>query len=206
MMRNLSIKDIDRLVILNRQELPGFLTDLGEEFLKKYYIASLHIPQMKTIVEIENEQIIGFATFATRVKGLYFNLISKDFLGFIWLFLRYFITHPRNIIKVAKSLSYPGFRDDIPELLTIAVDNKYQKGGIGRKLFENTVKNIGKKGFDKFRISTYERLAANGFYLRMGCKLERSFPFLGQEMNYYIYQIPISLVVQKKAEPRKTSI
>lgn len=197
MISNLTVKDVGQLVRLYRQELPGFLSDLGDDFLKKFYHASLSIPEMNTIVEKENEQIIGFATFATSIKGLYIRIVSKDILGFAWIFLRYFITHIDNIIKVLQAFTYPGFSEDIPELLTIVVDKNHQGKGIGRKLFCSVGREISKKGFRKFKISTYERLPANGFYKKMGCKFDRSFEFLGEKMNYYVYEIPISLLGQR---------
>lgn len=193
MISNLTAKDIDQLVRLYRRELPGFLSDLGDDFLKKFYHVSLSIPKMNTMVEKENEQIIGFATFAVSVKGLYFRTISQDILGFAWIFLRYFITHIDKTTKVLQAFTYPGFKEDIPELLTIVVDKNHQRRGVGRKLFIRVAKEIAKRGFRKFKISTYKRLPANGFYKKIGCKFDRSFNFLGEKMNYYIYQIPLSL-------------
>lgn len=191
-------KDITQVVRIHQQELSGFLSDLGDDFLKKFYQTSLDIPEMHTIVEKENEQIIGFVTYATSVKGLYFRVVCKDILGFAWLFLKYFVTHIDKVIKVFQAFTYPGFREDIPELLTIVVDRNYQRRGIGRRLFAQVAKEIAKKGYREFKISTYERLPANGFYKKIGCKFDRSFHFLGEKMNYYLYQTPLSPDSRKK--------
>ena len=188
MIKQLSIRDIDQVVKIHRKELPGFLSELGEVFLNKFYKVSVDIPEMFTLVEKENGQICGLATGTTSTEGLYKKIISKDFLQFILLLLSYFITHPTKIIKIGKTLAYPGFSADNPELLTIAVKRSHQKKGIGRKLFSQIAREFKKRGVEKFKISVYDRLPANGFYKRMGCRFERSFEFLGEKMNYYKYE------------------
>ncbi len=187
MILKLKTEDIPQVVKLHRGELRGFLSELGEGFLTKFYEVSLGIPEMFTLVEKDNEQILGFSSGATRVRGLYKKVISSDYISFIRLLLSNLFTHPQNIVKMAKSLAYPGFADDIPELLTIVIYKSYQKRGIGRKLFLQTSKEFQKRGFKKFRVSVYDKLPANEFYKKMGCKLEKSFEFLGEKMNYYVY-------------------
>lgn len=189
MLEKLKIEDIPHVVEIHRSELHGFLSDLGEGFLTKFYEVSLDIPEIFTLVEVENEQILGFVTATTRVKGLYKKVIFKNPFVFAVLFLSNFITHPINIVKSVKSLIYPGFADDIPELLTIAVKKEYQNKGIGTKLFTETAKEFQRRGFRKFQVSTYETLSANSFYKKMGCKYERSFDFLDKKMKSYICKL-----------------
>lgn len=190
MIKKLALADIPQVVKIHRQELPGFLSQMGEDFLNKFYEVSLTIPEIFTLVEKKDEQISGFVSGTTSAKGLYKKVILKDILPFIFIFLRYFITHPKNIVRAVRILTYPGFTDDIPELLTIAVEKNYRDRGIGRKLFQETVKQLQKKGAKKFRVSVYGRLPANNFYIKMGCRMERSFTFLGEKMNYYVYEFP----------------
>lgn len=187
MIKDLTLIDISQVARIHKQELSGFLPELGEEFLKKFYQVSLDIPEMFTLVEKENEQVLGFVSGIESAKGLYKKVILKNPIGFGSLFLRYFITHPKKIVKMAKILSYPGFSDDSPELLTIAVKKDYQKRGIGKNLFRKTVEEFTKRKIKKFKISVYDRLTANGFYKKIGCKFENSFNFLGEKMNYYSY-------------------
>lgn len=189
MIKKLANKDIPQVVKIHKTELHGFLSELGEGFLGKFYEVSLTIPEIFTLVEKKNEQVLGFATGTTGTKGLYKKVVSRDVISFIWLTLNNFITHPKNIVKTVKVLAYPGFSDDIPELLTIAVDKHYQGQGIGTKLFKETVKEFQKRGAGKFRASTYDKLPANNFYKKTGCKLEKSFTFLGEKMNYYRYNL-----------------
>lgn len=170
------------------EELEGFLPELGIVFLKKFYKESLNIPEMFTFVEKNNEQVLGFVTGITTAKGLYKKIILKDLGWFIIFFLKYICTHPKNIVTIMQTLLYPGFTENDPELLTIAVSYCSQKKGIGRKLFREVVREFQKMKIREFKISVYGKLPANGFYRKIGCKLDKTFTFLGEKMHYYRYR------------------
>lgn len=189
MIEPLAFKDINQVVRIHKQELPGFLSELGEDFLEKYYRASFSIPELFTLVVKENEQVLGFVTGTSTTKGLYRRIIFTDILGFIFIFMNYFITHPQKIIKAMHIFAYPGFAADGPELLTIAIAKRQQRRGFGRKLFDQAVNEFQKRGVKNFKISAYARLPANGFYQKMGCRRQSTFMFLGERMNYYAYKI-----------------
>jgi ribosomal protein S18 acetylase RimI-like enzyme len=189
MIVNLQKSDISEVVRIHMEELPGFLTKLGKGFLNKYYIYSLNIPEIFTIVEKQNGEIAGFATGSTSISNLNRKIIFKDFFGFGYEVLKYVFTHISETGKIVQAFTYPGFNKDVPELLTIAIGKKYQRKGIGRKLFRVIAETFNKREKTKFLVSVYDRLPANGFYLKMGCRKHKSFDFLGEKMNYYEYTI-----------------
>lgn len=189
MIRRLTYQDIDEVAQLHKQELSGFLPELGIGFLKKFYVATLHIPEIFVYVAKANDHICGFVTGIPRTKGLYKKILSTDVFGFGILLMNYFITHPTSFLKCIKLLAYPGFSEDGPELLTIAIGKKWRGCGWGRKLFHKTVAEFHKMGISRFKISAYDRLPSNGFYKKMGCRLGTSFDFLGEKMNYYSYEV-----------------
>lgn len=189
MIRLLTLTDIPQVARIHYLELPGFLSELGEKFLIKYYKVSLSIPEIFTFVEKKDEQILGFVSGIESSGGLYKKIISRDVFGFIFLFLRIFITHPEKLTKTVKTLAYPGFSSESPELLVISISKKYQRQGIGSRLFNKTIEEFSKRGINKFKISVYDRLSANEYYRKMGCRFNSSFNFLGEKMNYYIYHI-----------------
>lgn len=189
MIKRLTNEDISQVARIHKNELFGFLPELGIQFLEKFYKESLTIPEMFTFVEKESDHILGFATGVFTAKGLYSKVISRDIIGFGFLLLSNIIVHPRNLIRMVKTLLYPGFSADIPELLTIAVIRTSQKKGIGRRLVKKIALTFHKKGIKQFRVSVYDRLPANGFYKKIGFTFDRSFSFLGERMNYYIYEI-----------------
>jgi ribosomal protein S18 acetylase RimI-like enzyme len=188
MFRKIKVSDIKQVAKLHREELSGFLSELGRDFLEKFYKVSLIIPEIFTIVIEEKKQILGFTSGAVRLRGLYKKIFMKDPLGFIFSLLSYSITHPGKIVKLTKTMVYPGFESDIPELLTIVIDKNQRNRGLGRKLFLAAVKEFKKRGIDDFRVSVYKRLPANEFYKKIGLKLEKQFDFMGEKMNYYRYK------------------
>lgn len=144
---------------------------------------------MFTLVEIQNEQIQGFTTGTVRLKGLLLRIISQDIFGFIFLFLNMFFTHPFLLLGSVKTLAYPGFSQDVPELLTIAVKNHYQKRGIGKKLFQAISKEFHNRGIKNFQVSIYQRLPAGKFYEKMGCRKTGTFTFQSELMSYYMCKV-----------------
>lgn len=189
MRKNYTETEIKQIATLHLRELSGFLPQLGQEFLEKFYRVALTCAQMFLFVEKEKDQIVGFVSGITTPKGLYKKIIFKDIIGFSFIFLKYFLIHPGQSIKFIKILLYPGFSENTPELLSIAISKDYQMRGIGRKLFYQTAKEFQRRGYSHFKISVYEKLAANGFYKKMNCNKIQSFEFLGQQMNYYLYRI-----------------
>jgi len=189
MIKPLTDKKIDQVVNLHRNELSGFLPELGGEFLTKFYRASLETPDLVTYVEEENGIVRGFVSYSVNTEGLNSRILKKDLLGFVIVLLRYIITHPLKTVKFIKIIAYPGFSSKRAELLSIAVDRNHRMKGIGKKLLKITASDMKKKGIKKFKISVYDRLPANAFYRKTGCKLTESFEFMGELMNYYEYEI-----------------
>ena len=174
---------------LHRQELSGFLPELGEEFLELFYKASLKLPEMFTYIDEEKSQVRGFVSNISQANGLYRKIFFKLPWKFILIFLKYFITHPYSLDKFFRILTYPGFRNGGAELLSLVVSRDCRLQGIGRRLVIYSAKEFNRRGIKKFKISVYDSLAANGFYKKIGCRLVSSFDFLGEKMNYYEFKI-----------------
>jgi len=187
--QKLTHQDIDKAVKLYRRELPGLLAELGTGFLKKFYKVLLSLPDCWVFVEKEDEQILGLTSGILSVGGLYKTIFLRDILGFTSIFLGIFITRPVLLIKIIQMMLYPGFKSDIPELLTIVVDPRYRRKGMGRKLFMKIVAEFKKKGVKEFRISVYDYLPSYGFYQKIGCQKKTSFYIGRQKINYYLYKI-----------------
>ncbi len=187
--RAMTIHDAPEAARIHVQELAGFISQLKQAFLFRFYSQTLQIPEIFTFVCIENSTVVGFLSGTERVKGMLSLVIFKDPVWFVLFFLKYFITHPLQIVTAIQTLMYPGFSGNEPELLTLAVDERHRGKGIGKKLFLACAKEFAKRGYSSFLISAYDRLPANGFYKRMGCTLIRTFSFHGERMNYYRYRI-----------------
>ncbi|OGG03331.1 hypothetical protein A2W14_00060 [Candidatus Gottesmanbacteria bacterium RBG_16_37_8] len=189
MITKLKEEHIKKVAEIHKRELSGFLPELGIEFLKLFYRSSMDIPEMFSFVEIDGSKVRGFISNITEAGGLYKKVIIRAPGQFLLLFLKYFITHPKKLAKFIKIFTYPGFSEGGAELLSIAIDRGERKKGIGRSLVVRSAEEFSKRGISKFKISVYDRLAANGFYRKIGCRLVSSFNFLSEKMNYYEYKI-----------------
>jgi ribosomal protein S18 acetylase RimI-like enzyme len=189
MIRLLTQKDIPQVSKIHSQELHGFLPQLGTDFLEKFYGISLKVPSLFTYVEEKNGKIRGFVMGAESTKGLFLRIILKDVWGFSLLFSRFLVLHVFSFFKLIATLAYPGFSQDGPELLSIAVSNKYQGQGIGKVLFKKIEKEFQLRGFSEFKISVYDRLPSAGFYKKMGCRHTVRFSFLGENMSYFSFKV-----------------
>src|SRR3989344_8198488 len=185
MIKKITYKHVRHVADLHKNELSGFLPELGTGFLKLLYKVSLELPEMFTFVEEDKGVVKGFVTSTLEINGLYKKIISRSPLWFMIIFLIYFITHPISLIKFIKILRYPGFKDGGAELLSLAVRDDCRLQGIGRKLLIATAKEFKRRGINKFKISVYERLTANGFYKKNECQIVSRFDFLGEKMIYY---------------------
>lgn len=187
LIRLLREEDVSIIALLHRHSLQGFLPTLGRAFLERFYSVLFSQPDMFTFVAVERKNIVGFVTCSQGVNGLLRRVILQDLLWFASFFLKYFSVHPKEIIPAIQTIMYPGFSGDEPELLSLAVNKDHRGKGIGRKLFLACSGEFRRRGHTSFLISAYDRLPANGFYIRMGCTLIRTFSFHSERMNYYRY-------------------
>lgn len=189
--RLLQPADVPSIASLHTGSLTGFLSSLGAIFLGKFYAVAFFQQDIFTFVAVEQKNIVGFVTCAQKINGLLRRVIFYNPLWFIFFFLKYFLRHPFQIIPAIQTLMYPGFLGDEPELLSFAVEKNQRGKGIGKKLFFACAEEFRRRGYTSFLISAYDRLPANGFYEKMGCRLIRSFEFHGEKMNYYRYRIQV---------------
>jgi len=189
MIRSLQEKDIHSVARIHRDELPGFLSTLGEEFLLEFYRTSMKLPFLFTYVDDEKGIITGFVSGVESVKGLNKQIVRANLFTFLLISLKVAIRNPLLIVKVMRVLAYPGFTHTDGELLSIAIDRKYQRKNIGKRLFREVTTEFRKRNIHTFLVSIYSDLPANGFYRKIGCKMDSSFAFMGKTMNYYRFTI-----------------
>lgn len=178
-------EDAKQAAKLHATELPGFLPELGTYFLKQFYLNFLKIPGILAFVSEEKGRLNGFICGIEEVKDLNRKTLAADPWPFVLSLLPPIILNPSRIIKLLKLLAYPGFSEHGPELLSLAVAGKFQRQGIGSRLFKRLAKEFRERKIKQFRVSVYDKLPANVFYEKMGCRMTDTFYFLGERMNYY---------------------
>ncbi|MFG1493871.1 GNAT family N-acetyltransferase [Halobacteriovorax sp. GFR7] len=71
------------------------------------------------------------------------------------------------------------------EIYDFYILKKYQKSGMGQKLFEAVIKDFKNRGYDCFYLCTFKDNPSKGFFIKNGGKVLKESPF---EFNGEIYQ------------------
>ena len=168
--------DIPEVSSLHQKNLNSPGSKLGTVYLNKFYGLLLINPKLHVCLLLErNKQIIGVVTATTNLKktthvlkGLYslkliVIIIKAIFLGRIHLMDILGRVIFENLAQ--KKYAYPHL-----VILTIVVDRKFQRQGVGRRLLEELKKRLKGK---KLYVDTLEfNKKALAFYRSFGFKIK----------------------------------
>lgn len=187
--------EAEQIAQIHQQEIKtGFLSSLGQSFLKKLYQAIIESDNsFCTVAEIDG-QIIGFIAGSANVNHLYRYFLKKYSLGaFITLLPKIF--NLRAIRKILESLLYPKKEKKLPkaELLTIAIKNKYQGQGVAGLMFKKFVEEMKNREIKTFKVVVGEILPrAISFYEKMGFQFHSFISIHDKELSrIYTYKIKL---------------
>lgn len=181
----LAQSDVKKVAALHRNYLSdGFLANLGQKFLEKFYSAVLTQKNIFIFAAREDNKIVGFlcgATQTSTMPKIMFEKLWKELLTII-------LKNPLVLIKLMQIPFYPGFKPkkDTGEILTIALLPEYRGRGIGKKLILESKKEFRQNYYHHFFISVRDNMKeANNFYRKIGLKKVKSKKFLGEVINFW---------------------
>lgn len=167
--------DIESIVKIHCDAFEGFfLTSLGIDFLKFYYICFINSSETVTMCAVENGKIMGFSASTKVCKGFNSRLIKSNLVDFGMLSIKLMLTSPRALIRLLKNLTKKGEvvedNEDYAELYSIGVSQDAQGKGVGKLLLATSEKIMKEEGVKRVSLTTdyYNNDAAVGFYLSMG--------------------------------------
>lgn len=150
--RKAKISDADEIAQLHIENInKGFLTKLGDKFLVGIYKFIIIGPESFCFVAVIDKKIVGFISATENCQLLYKRFFSKNFyLGFKVIIIKIF-----DLSVIRKSIDHlflPKKRQVLPkaEFLTIAVDNKIKRKGLGTQLFERMRREFRKRKTEGF--------------------------------------------------------
>lgn len=176
----------------------GFLSRLGEQFLRLLYRSILHSDAGILIVALCDGQVVGFVSGAVSIKPIY-KILLKDNYPILCFILLPQIFYWKTLRRIVDILLY-SFRSVgnekiyvSPELLSIAVDKEYRGQGIARALFERLTVEFERHGVSQFKIVVGESLVpAQCFYEKMGAKVRRKMELhKGETSLEYVFDLKI---------------
>jgi GNAT superfamily N-acetyltransferase len=167
-------KDSKSIAILHKKGIPtGFLSSLDIGLLESLY--SYMIIKEIVIVARDVEIVAGFVSGTLNLKRLYFKFIAGNFFVIASRMLTLSLT-TTFFLKVIETLKIP-FRkpsgkteiEDMPELLSIVIDENYRGKGVGGYLVKQLETKLKTAGYKKYRVVVGDRLkAARKFYGTLG--------------------------------------
>lgn len=190
------VTDASALARIHRQALPeGFLSSLGDRFLRRLYAAIAADREAVAFVAEDGKGIAGFATGVPSVRGFYRRFYIRHgfaaMLAAVPHLLRRGVVH-----RLRETRRYPDTSRDLPdsELLSIAVDGRLRSRGVGRDLAARILKGLADKGASEIKVVVgAENEGANRFYARMGFRHRASiFVHDGTPSNVLVFRCPSS--------------
>ena len=171
----------------------GFLSSLGQRFLRQLYIA---IPRCRSgfgfVCQEADGQIVGFIACAESVGAVYKQAIFKRGLWMALPILRYLV-RPSVVRRVFETLRYPGETgDELPaaEVLSIVVGRQARGKGIGKRLMDAAFDEFRLRGVKQVKVAVgADNDQANAFYQRCGYHLALTRQHHGLPMNIYVIRL-----------------
>ena len=167
--------DIESIVKIHSDAFKDFfLTSLGPDFLRFYYICFVNSNETVTMCAVEDGKILGFAASTKVCKGFNSRLIKSNLVNFGMLSIKLLFTSPQSLIRLFKNLTKKSEtvedNENYAELYSIAISQDAQSKGVGKQLLTASEKIMKDEGVERVSLTTdyYNNEAAVGFYLSMG--------------------------------------
>jgi len=190
-----NLSDIKEVVKIHKAAFKEFfMTQLGAEFLKRYYCFVLIYPMSLFLVAEDHGKIVGFVAGFLE-PGHFYAFLKRNKISIAKAVIPSLIRNPKllmkfcaNIWRVNKNSSYE--TKNICELASVAVDPNYSGRGLGKKLVKAFLNEAEKLGAEYVYLTTDARNNdyVNNFYKSLGFTLYRTFfNEYRREMNEYRY-------------------
>lgn len=169
------IQDIGEVINLHSRTLVGPSSKIGQAYLKKLYTILLSDPETHiSLVATDKGKIVGAIT-ATKDLRKTSKLLGKLISFSTLLSILKAITSGKvTILELVKRLMFERvvlkrYTKPYVSILTLFVDKKYQRVGIGRHLTETLLKKLKKIGVKKVYVDTLTtNNKAHFFYKSLG--------------------------------------
>lgn len=184
------LADAVAIANLHKVGIPtGFLSKQSIDFLEALY--RYLIENEIIYVAKDKDRVIGFIAVSINTAGLYKRFLKNNYILLMKFALQNifsieFIKKAYETLNAPKKVRIKEMAVELPELLSIVVDDTYAGKGIGTQLLSCVEKELGSLGQDKYKVLVGKNLEANQFYAKNGFKVLKEVE-LHEGVKSYIY-------------------
>ena len=152
----------------------GFLSKQSIDFLESLY---LYLIKYEIVyVAKESSKIIAFITVSVNTTNLYSKFLKSNYKLLIKFTLKNifsieFIKKAYETLNAPKKTHIKEAPIELPELLSIVVEDTYTKKGIGKKLLVHVEQELFSLNQKKYKVLVGASLKANQFYKKNGFEI-----------------------------------
>lgn len=176
----MSTGDLASVVAIHLAAFPNFfLTFLGPRFLRELYGAVMR--DGIALVATDGDKVAGFAAGLVGSKSFYRRLFRRRFVPVGLAIAPAILRHPSTLLRVLRRASQrttsEGAATRGAELMSLAVDPKEQRHGVGRALVEAFAERARATGAENLWLITdaVDNDRVKKFYESLGFTRRRSF-------------------------------
>jgi len=165
-------QDSIRIAQLHKEFIPtGFLSQQSLGFLDSLYLFLIR-HEIVYVVK-EDEKTVGFIAGSLHTGGLYKRFLKSNLPLLITfaltnLFSIDFFKKALETLSAPKKTKIDEIETDIPELLSIVVDEKHEGKGYGKQLLGCLERELRKGNAKEYKVVVGSQLEANRFYANNG--------------------------------------
>jgi predicted ATP-grasp superfamily ATP-dependent carboligase/GNAT superfamily N-acetyltransferase len=168
----------------------GFISSLGMEFVTALYEAIAKSTYGYGFVALKDNEVMGFAAFATHLGGLYKSVIFKNGLRFAFPLAKKMLSF-ETIKKSLETLFYPArIRNmNLPaaEFLSMVISEKARRKGLATDFIKKGFTEASSRGIEKLKIlAAVDIIPINKLYEKLGFELVGQIKNHGIISNVYV--------------------
>lgn len=177
-LRPLLATDISRVVEIHLSAFPEFfLSFLGPKFLHLFYAQAVELGEIALVIEVEGS-IVGFVVGSACPSGFFKRLLYRKAFLFALAAIPSILRQPSSFLRVARALLKPAEAARpayTATLMSLAVDQEAQRGGIGRMLAIGFLAEAARRGAKCADLTTdkFGNDGVNIFYRKLGFRVVR---------------------------------
>jgi N-acetylglutamate synthase-like GNAT family acetyltransferase len=188
---------VDAVAIANLHKVgipTGFLSKQSIDFLEALYLY-LIIHEIVYVAK-DKDKIVGFIAVSVNTSGLYKRFLKSNYMLLVKfalqnIFSLEFIKKAYETLNAPKKVRLQEMTVELPELLSIVVDDAYIGKGIGKHLLYCVEKELHSLGQEKYKVLVGSKLEANQFYVKNGFIILKDIELHKGESSY-IYMKTLS--------------